>query len=84
MGKWDRRFVFCLAAVLLALPVLALGKYAIFPAQEFATPNPSFRVWEALQPVLDLPALLIILCLPILIRWLPVSFGIQRVAPASA
>ncbi len=77
------RLLALLAAVLLALPVLALGKYSIFPAQEFATPNPTSRVWEALQPVLDLPALLIILCLPILIRWLPDSFGIQRVAPAS-
>jgi hypothetical protein len=43
----------------------------------------SFRVWEALQPVLHLPALLIILCLPILVRQLPASFGFKHTAAAA-
>ena len=66
-ARWTRLLVL-LAATLLALPTLSLGLYQIYPAQEFATPDISFRLWEALQPVLDLPALLIILCLPPLVR----------------
>jgi hypothetical protein len=67
-ARWTRLLVL-LASTLLALPTLSLGLYQIFPAQEFATTDLSFRVWEALQPVLDLPALLIILCLPVSIRF---------------
>jgi hypothetical protein len=73
-GRWQRLLALFLAA-LLAHPVLSLGIYQIYPAQEFATPVLSFRVWEALQPVLDLPALAILLCLPALLPLLPASFG---------
>jgi hypothetical protein len=32
-------------------------------------------VWEAIQPVLELPALLVIMCLPVLVRRLPETYG---------
>lgn len=73
-GRWQRLLALLLATFL-AHPVLSLGIYQIFPAQEFAAPILSFRVWEALQPVLDLPALAILLCLPILLPLLPALFG---------
>ena len=76
-ARWARLLAL-LAAVLLALPLVSLGLYRIFPAQAFAAPVFSFRVWEALQPVLDLPALLAILCLPLLVRRLPASYGVKR------
>ena len=69
------RLLALLAASLAALSTVSLGLYQIFPAQEFASSISSFRLWEALQPVLDLPALLILLCLPVLVRRLPPSFG---------
>jgi hypothetical protein len=77
------RLLVLLAATLLALPTVSLGLYQIFPAQEFAAPILSFRVWEALQPVLDLPALLIILCLPSLVHRLPASYGYKRTVTAA-
>jgi len=80
-ARWARLLAL-LAATLLALPTLSLGLYRIFPFQYFAAEVASFRVWEALQPVLDLPALLIILCLPVLARRLPASYGIKRTHPA--
>jgi hypothetical protein len=76
-SRWTRLLVL-LAATLLALPTVSLGLYQIFPAQEFAASILSFRVWEALHPVLDLPALLIILCLPLLVHRLPASYGYKR------
>lgn len=51
----------------------SVGIYLVFPAQEFATPDLSFRLWESLQPVLLLPALLILLCLPALLPYLPLG-----------
>jgi hypothetical protein len=69
------RLLVLLAGTLLALTTVSLGLYQIYPAQEFAEPILSFRVWEALQPVLELPALLIILCLPLLVYRLPASYG---------
>jgi hypothetical protein len=81
-ARWTRLLVL-LAATLLALTTVSLGLYLIFPAQEFAAPILSFRVWEALQPVLDLPALLIILCLPLLVHRLPASYGYKRPATAA-
>jgi hypothetical protein len=72
------RLLALLGATLLALPTLSLGLYRIFPTQEFAAPILSFRVWEAIQPILDMPALLIILCLPVLVQRLPDSFGFKR------
>lgn len=77
------RLLVLLAAALLALPTISLGLYQIFPAQEFASPDLSFRMWEAIQPVLDLPALLILLCLPWLVPRLPASIGSKRPAPAA-
>lgn len=81
-ARWTRLLVL-LAATLLALTTVSLGLYQIFPAQEFAAPILSFRVWEALQPVLNLPALLIILCLPLLVHRLPASYGYKRPATAA-
>lgn len=81
-ARWTRLLVL-LAATLLALTTVSLGLYQIFPAQEFAAPILSFRVWEALQSVLNLPALLIILCLPLLVHRLPASYGYKRPATAA-
>jgi len=81
-ARWTRLLVL-LASTLLALATMSLGLYQIFPAQEFAAPILSFRVWEALQPVLYLPALLIILCLPLLVHRLPASYGYQRPTTAA-
>jgi len=81
-SRWTR-LLMLLAATLLALTTVSLGIYQIFPVQEFATPILSFRVWEALQPVLDLPALLIILCLPLLVNRLPASYGYKSPATAA-
>ncbi|MFN2197934.1 MAG: hypothetical protein ACK2UW_17575 [Anaerolineales bacterium] len=80
--RWTRLLAL-LTATLLALPILSAGIYVIFPEQYFANEVMSFRVWEALQPVLHLPALLIILCLPILVRQLPASFGFKHTAAAA-
>ena len=80
--RWTRLLVL-LVGTLLALTTMSLGLYEIFPAQDFAAPIVSFRVWEALQPVLDLPALLVILGLPWLIHRLPASYGYKRPATAA-
>jgi len=69
-SRWQRLLALFLAAFL-AHTVLSLGIYQIYPTQVFATPALSFRVWEALQPVLDLPALAMLLCLPALLPLLP-------------
>lgn len=80
-ARWTRLLAL-LSATLLALPTVSLGLYRIFPAQDFAAPDLSFRVWEALQPVLDLPALLVILSLPLLVHRLPASYGRKRTLTA--
>jgi hypothetical protein len=68
--RWQRLLAL-VVALLLAHPVLSLGIYQIFPAQTFAAPNASFRLWEALQPVMELPVLLVLICLPALLGLLP-------------
>lgn len=80
--RWTRLLVL-LASTFLALTTVSLGLYQIFPIQEFATPIVSFRVWEAFQPVLNLPALLIILCLPLLLHRLPASYGYKHKRPTT-
>ena len=72
-GCWQRLLTLLLASFLAHL-VLSLGIYQIYPVQEFATSTLSFRVWGSLQPVLDLPALAILLCLPALLPLLPAPF----------
>ena len=81
-ARW-MRLLALLAATLLALVTMSVGLYQIFPAQTFAAPILSFRVWEALQPILDLPALLTILCLPRLVQRLPASYGYRRTVTAA-
>jgi hypothetical protein len=77
-ARWSR-LVVLLAATFFALGNVSVGLYRVFPDQSFAAPDFSFRMWEALQPVLDLPALLIILCLPVFVGRLPASFGDKQV-----
>lgn len=81
-ARWIRLLVL-LTATLLALTTMSLGLYHIFPAQEFAAPILSFRVWDALQPILNLSALLIILCLPLLVHRLPASYGCKHPSTAA-
>jgi hypothetical protein len=73
-SRWGRVLVL-LTATFCAPVIVSLGLYRIFPAQDFAKPILSFRVWEAIQPVLELPALLVIMCLPVLVRRLPETYG---------
>jgi hypothetical protein len=49
---------------LLAGLIHALGIYLVYPAQDFARPELAPRIWGALQPVLELPALAALLILP--------------------
>jgi hypothetical protein len=70
--RWQRLLAL-VVALLLAHPVLSLGIFQIFPAQTFATPNATFRLWETLQPVMELPVLLVLVCLPALLGVLPAS-----------
>jgi len=72
--RWQRLLAL-VVALLLAHPVLSLGIYQIFPAQTFAGPAPSFRLWETLQPVIELPVLLSLICLPALLSLLPAPAG---------
>ena len=76
-----KRLLLLLLAVLLAHPVLSLGIYQIFPQQTFAASVQSYRLWEALQPVLDMPALALLLCLPALLPHLLPIFGPQLATP---
>ncbi len=68
--RWQRLLAL-VVALLLAHPLLSLGIYTIFPAQTFATPDPSFRLWETLGPVLELPVLVALVCLPALLGLWP-------------
>ena len=55
---------------------MSLGLYQTFPAQSWANPaDVSFRLWEALQPVLYLSPLPILLLLAALAPRLPWSGG---------
>ena len=72
--RWQRLLAL-VGALLLAHPLLSLGIYQIFPAQTFAGPDPSFRLWETLQPVLELPVLVALVCLPALLALWPVRPG---------
>lgn len=65
-ARWQRLLAL-VAATLVAHPLLSLGVYRILPGQPFATPDPSFRLWEALGAVLELPVLVALLCLPALL-----------------
>lgn len=68
--RWQRLLALT-AALLLAQSLLSLGTYLVFPAQTFATPDASFRLWETLRPALELPVLLSLVCLPALLALWP-------------
>jgi hypothetical protein len=72
-SRWSRLLVLLLGVVLSA-GVMSFGIYHLFPAQYFATPEPSFRIWESIQPLLGLPALVVLLCLPPLFPRLPLEW----------
>ena len=79
--RWQRALALVGAAVL-SPAVMSLGLYQTFPAQSWADPaNVSFRLWEALQPVLYLSPLPILLLLAALVPRLPWSGGRE---PASS
>ncbi|MGE5224514.1 MAG: hypothetical protein ACM3PY_18930, partial [Omnitrophica WOR_2 bacterium] len=61
--RWQRVLVL-VAAAILSPAVMSLGLYQTFPAQSWAVPSDlSFRLWEALQPLLYLFPLPILLLL---------------------
>jgi hypothetical protein len=68
-------------AVLLSASVLSYGLYSIFPDQYFADAVAPFRLWEAIQPLLEIPALLVLLCLPLSLSRLPVFRGLLQANP---
>ena len=79
--RWQRVLALVGPAVL-SPAVMSLGLYQTFPAQPWADPaNVSFRLWEALQPVLYLSPLPILLLLAALAPRLP---GSGRREPASS
>ena len=69
------RVLVLVLAVLLSASILSFGMYQVFPEQAFARRAASFRLWESLQPLLELPALLILICLPIFFPRLPIFRG---------
>jgi hypothetical protein len=69
--RWQRALALVVPAIL-SPAVMSLGLYQTFPAQSWADPlNLSFRLWEALQPVLYLSPLPIWLLLAALAPRLP-------------
>jgi len=79
--RWQRVLALVVPAFL-SPAVMSLGLYQTFPAQSWANPaDVSFRLWEALQPVLYLLPLPILLLLAALARRLP---WIDRREPASS
>ncbi len=79
--RWQRVLALVGPAVLSPV-VMSLGLYQTFPAQSWADPTSvSFRLWEALQPVLYLSPLPILLLLAALAPRLPWS---GRQEPASS
>jgi len=73
--RWQRVLALVVPAVL-SPAVMSLGLYQTFPAQSWADPlNVSFRLWEALQPVLYLSPLPIWLFLAALVPRLPWKGG---------
>jgi len=79
--RWQRVLALVVPAIL-SPAVMSLGLYQTFPAQSWANPaDVSFRLWEALQPVLYLSPLPILLLLAALAPRLPWSGGRE---PASS
>ena len=73
--RWQRVLALVIPAVL-SPAVMGLGLYQTFPAQSWANPtDASFRLWEALQPVLYLSPLPILLLLAALAPRLPWGKG---------
>jgi hypothetical protein len=72
-SRWTRLLVLILG-VMSSAAVMSFGIYQLFPAQYFATPEPTFRIWESIQPLLLLPALVILLGLTSLYPRLPLEW----------
>ena len=72
-ARWQRVLALVIPAILSPV-IMSLGLYQTFPAQAWADPaNASFRIWEALQPVLylcPLPILLLLAALAPRLTWL--------------
>ena len=69
--RWQRVLALVFAAVLSPV-LLSLGFYQLFPYQDWAVPGDfSFRMWEAIQPVLNLASLPVLLLLAWLAPRLP-------------
>jgi hypothetical protein len=77
-SKWARVLVLALAVLLSAI-IMTYGLYSIFPDQYFATEVESFRIWESIQPLLQIPALLILLLLMPILPRLPLFKGTFQV-----
>lgn len=81
--RWQRVLALLLPAIL-SPAVMSLGLYQVFPAQQWANPaDLSFRLWEALQPVLYLAALPVLLLLASLAPRLPWGGRQERISPPS-
>jgi hypothetical protein len=72
-NRWQRMLALVLP-MLLSLLLISLGQFQTFPMQPWADPtNMSFRIWEALQPVLYLLPLPVLLMLAALAPRLPLG-----------
>jgi hypothetical protein len=74
--RWLRVGVLVLP-VLISGILLSMGIYEIFPNQIFARGNPTFRTWEALQPLLRMVPAALLIVLPAILPFL------SKPAPAS-
>jgi hypothetical protein len=81
--RWQRVLALVVPAIL-SPALMSLGLYQAFPAQSWANPTDlSFRLWEALQPVLYLSPLPILLLLASLAPRLPGNGKGQRSSPSA-
>jgi hypothetical protein len=81
--RWLRVLALVIPAIL-SPAVMSLGLYQTFPAQSWAVPaDVSFRMWEALQPVLYLSPLPVWLLLAALAPRLPFNV-VKEPAPTAA
>lgn len=62
--------------VVLSSCILSFGLYRIFPDQYFAQDVAPFRIWESIQPLLEIPSLLVLLLLPLFLPGVPILRGI--------
>jgi hypothetical protein len=77
-----QRVLALLIAYWIALGALGLGIYWLYPQQPWAAYTTFPRWWEAINPLLQGPALSVVLIMPALLKLLPASPAATGAAPA--